>query len=216
MACWQDDNKVLSQKIASLEAKILESLSQEVNGNKIQGQDNDKFDWLDLDPSQDAVAPVWGGMLYHGQYRAAQMAYKVAIGLLSVALNLSEISAQHVHTAAIRDGSSREQLRSDPLSLLQTPALTRPWTCPFKPVPTIALLSTSRPSPKPSTGATFPVGVVWDPASQIQLPLCSWSSMPPNSQLAKSQMLVILVHTGLRLDGNPYPMEIYNPPVINI
>ncbi|KAJ9080702.1 hypothetical protein DSO57_1022106 [Entomophthora muscae] len=29
MACWRDDNKALSQKIASLEAKLLGSLSQE-------------------------------------------------------------------------------------------------------------------------------------------------------------------------------------------
>ncbi|KAJ9077423.1 hypothetical protein DSO57_1016877 [Entomophthora muscae] len=40
MSCWQDDNKVLSHKIASLEAKLLEFLSQEGNGNKRQGQDN--------------------------------------------------------------------------------------------------------------------------------------------------------------------------------
>ncbi|KAJ9067250.1 hypothetical protein DSO57_1001361 [Entomophthora muscae] len=52
MACWQDENKVLSHKIASLEAKILKALSQETNGNKSQGQDNGKLDWLDLNPSQ--------------------------------------------------------------------------------------------------------------------------------------------------------------------
>ncbi|KAJ9085013.1 hypothetical protein DSO57_1018297 [Entomophthora muscae] len=52
MACWQDVNKVLSHKIASLEAKLLKALSQEGNGNKSQWQDNCKFDWLDLDLSQ--------------------------------------------------------------------------------------------------------------------------------------------------------------------
>ncbi|KAJ9048628.1 hypothetical protein DSO57_1033039 [Entomophthora muscae] len=46
MAHWRDDNKVLSKKIASLEANLLEALSQENNGNKSQGQDND------LDPPQ--------------------------------------------------------------------------------------------------------------------------------------------------------------------
>ncbi|KAJ9089793.1 hypothetical protein DSO57_1009293 [Entomophthora muscae] len=51
MACWQDDNKVLSKKIASLEAKLLKALSQEGNSNKSQGQDNGRMDWLGLDPS---------------------------------------------------------------------------------------------------------------------------------------------------------------------
>ncbi|KAJ9051506.1 hypothetical protein DSO57_1003858 [Entomophthora muscae] len=40
MACWRDDNKVLSHKIASLEAKLLKALSQEGNSNKSQRQDN--------------------------------------------------------------------------------------------------------------------------------------------------------------------------------
>ncbi|KAJ9060758.1 hypothetical protein DSO57_1027400 [Entomophthora muscae] len=44
MACWWDDNKVLSHKIAPLEAKLLKALSQE-------GQDNGRMDWLGLDPS---------------------------------------------------------------------------------------------------------------------------------------------------------------------
>ncbi|KAJ9067993.1 hypothetical protein DSO57_1033256 [Entomophthora muscae] len=52
MARWRDDNKVLSKKIASLEAKLLEALSQEGNSNKSQGQDNGRMDWLGLDPSQ--------------------------------------------------------------------------------------------------------------------------------------------------------------------
>ncbi|KAJ9072263.1 hypothetical protein DSO57_1029420 [Entomophthora muscae] len=51
MACWRDDNKVLSNKIASLETKLLEALSQEGNSNKSQGQDNGRMDWLGLDPS---------------------------------------------------------------------------------------------------------------------------------------------------------------------
>ncbi|KAJ9057848.1 hypothetical protein DSO57_1018738 [Entomophthora muscae] len=56
MACWKDDNKALSHKIASLEEKLLKALSQESTSNKSQGQDNSKFDWLDLDLSQVAYA----------------------------------------------------------------------------------------------------------------------------------------------------------------
>ncbi|KAJ9051692.1 hypothetical protein DSO57_1002391 [Entomophthora muscae] len=44
MACWWDNNKVLSNKIASLEVKLLKALSQE-------RQDNGRMDWLGLDPS---------------------------------------------------------------------------------------------------------------------------------------------------------------------
>ncbi|KAJ9082204.1 hypothetical protein DSO57_1006649 [Entomophthora muscae] len=55
MACWQDDNKLLSHKTASLDAKLLKALSQEGSRNKIQGQDNDRIDWLGLDPPQDCV-----------------------------------------------------------------------------------------------------------------------------------------------------------------
>ncbi|KAJ9083854.1 hypothetical protein DSO57_1030377 [Entomophthora muscae] len=51
MARWRDNNKVLSNKIASLEAKLLKALSQEGNSNKSQGQDNGRMDWLGLDPS---------------------------------------------------------------------------------------------------------------------------------------------------------------------
>ncbi|KAJ9061824.1 hypothetical protein DSO57_1016759 [Entomophthora muscae] len=40
MAYWRDDNRVLSHKIASLEAKLLKALSQEGTGNKSQGQNN--------------------------------------------------------------------------------------------------------------------------------------------------------------------------------
>ncbi|KAJ9073374.1 hypothetical protein DSO57_1017254 [Entomophthora muscae] len=50
-ACWRDDNKVLSKKIASVEAKLLKALSQEGNSNKGQGQDNGRMDWLGLDLS---------------------------------------------------------------------------------------------------------------------------------------------------------------------
>ncbi|KAJ9080313.1 hypothetical protein DSO57_1026382 [Entomophthora muscae] len=52
MARWRDVNKALSHKIASLEAKLLEALSQEGNVNKSQGQDNGRMDWLGLDPPQ--------------------------------------------------------------------------------------------------------------------------------------------------------------------
>ncbi|KAJ9062683.1 hypothetical protein DSO57_1008135 [Entomophthora muscae] len=40
MACWRDDTKALSHRIPSLEAKLLEALSQEGTSNKSQGQDN--------------------------------------------------------------------------------------------------------------------------------------------------------------------------------
>ncbi|KAJ9059226.1 hypothetical protein DSO57_1004540 [Entomophthora muscae] len=58
MACWRDDNKALSHKIASLETKIFKALSKEGNGNKSQGQDNDGMDWLDLDPSKYGTPPL--------------------------------------------------------------------------------------------------------------------------------------------------------------
>ncbi|KAJ9065946.1 hypothetical protein DSO57_1014566 [Entomophthora muscae] len=51
MACWWDNNKALAHKIASLEKKLLEALSQEGNSNKSHRQDNDKLDWLYLDLS---------------------------------------------------------------------------------------------------------------------------------------------------------------------
>ncbi|KAJ9090109.1 hypothetical protein DSO57_1005846 [Entomophthora muscae] len=52
MACWRDDNKALSHKIASLETKLLKASSKDGNSNKSQGQDNGGMDWLDLDLSQ--------------------------------------------------------------------------------------------------------------------------------------------------------------------
>ncbi|KAJ9085896.1 hypothetical protein DSO57_1009475 [Entomophthora muscae] len=52
MARWQDENKVLSHKIPSLETNLHKASSKEDNGNKSQGQDNGGMDWLDLDPSQ--------------------------------------------------------------------------------------------------------------------------------------------------------------------
>ncbi|KAJ9079671.1 hypothetical protein DSO57_1033022 [Entomophthora muscae] len=58
MACWRDDNKVLSQKIASLESKLLKALSQEDNSNKSQGQDNDGMDCLGLDLPQSDVRNI--------------------------------------------------------------------------------------------------------------------------------------------------------------
>ncbi|KAJ9074450.1 hypothetical protein DSO57_1006100 [Entomophthora muscae] len=51
MAQWRNGNKLLSHKISSLEENLLEVLSQEDNGKKSQWQDNDKFDWLDMDLS---------------------------------------------------------------------------------------------------------------------------------------------------------------------
>ncbi|KAJ9069970.1 hypothetical protein DSO57_1013261 [Entomophthora muscae] len=47
MAHWWNDNKVLSNKIASLEAKSLKLCPR-----KSQGHDNGKMDWLNLDLSQ--------------------------------------------------------------------------------------------------------------------------------------------------------------------
>ncbi|KAJ9072673.1 hypothetical protein DSO57_1024927 [Entomophthora muscae] len=64
MAHWRDDNKVLSEKIASLEEKLLKALSQEGNSNKSQGQDNGRMDWLGLDLSQ--VHRPAGSPLIHG------------------------------------------------------------------------------------------------------------------------------------------------------
>ncbi|KAJ9067746.1 hypothetical protein DSO57_1036049 [Entomophthora muscae] len=55
MAHWRDNNKVLSDKIASLEVKLLKALSQEGNSNKSQGQDNGRMDWLGLDLSQSTL-----------------------------------------------------------------------------------------------------------------------------------------------------------------
>ncbi|KAJ9065689.1 hypothetical protein DSO57_1016920 [Entomophthora muscae] len=53
MARWHDDNKVLSQKIFSFGVKFAKNLSHEGSGNKSQpGNDNDKLNWVDLDPSQ--------------------------------------------------------------------------------------------------------------------------------------------------------------------
>ncbi|KAJ9070958.1 hypothetical protein DSO57_1002174 [Entomophthora muscae] len=67
MACRRDDNKVLSEKIASLEAKLLKALSQEGNSNKSQGQDNGRMDWLSLDLSQLAGLGIvlWAAQLRH-------------------------------------------------------------------------------------------------------------------------------------------------------
>ncbi|KAJ9052496.1 hypothetical protein DSO57_1033569 [Entomophthora muscae] len=44
ITCWRDDNKVLSHKLASLEAKLLKALLQEGNGNKSQRQDNGRME----------------------------------------------------------------------------------------------------------------------------------------------------------------------------
>ncbi|KAJ9070219.1 hypothetical protein DSO57_1010704 [Entomophthora muscae] len=55
MACWWDDNKVLSEKIASLEAKLFKALSQE-------GQDNGRMDWLGLDLSHKGCQGQHGGV----------------------------------------------------------------------------------------------------------------------------------------------------------
>ncbi|KAJ9087541.1 hypothetical protein DSO57_1032185, partial [Entomophthora muscae] len=49
----RDNNKALSHKIASLEVKLLEALSQEGTGNKIQGQDTD----LDLSQAPPGTVP---------------------------------------------------------------------------------------------------------------------------------------------------------------
>ncbi|KAJ9077951.1 hypothetical protein DSO57_1011690 [Entomophthora muscae] len=79
MACWRDDNKVLSHKISSLETKLFEAFSKEGNGNKSQGQDNSRMDWLDLDPPQQAAAaPGQDGCLEAGGRR--QAARRLAVG----------------------------------------------------------------------------------------------------------------------------------------
>ncbi|KAJ9070770.1 hypothetical protein DSO57_1004020 [Entomophthora muscae] len=76
MACWRDDNKVLSNKIASLEAKLLKALSQEGNRNKSQGQDNGRMDWLVLDlshqlsPKTKSNDESWKSDIYPHQVKA--------------------------------------------------------------------------------------------------------------------------------------------------
>ncbi|KAJ9084727.1 hypothetical protein DSO57_1021231 [Entomophthora muscae] len=54
------------------------------------------------------------------------------------------------------------------------------------------------------------------PVSQLCLPLCNWTSMLRNSQLAWSQMLVILAHVRQRLDDNWYLFPAHKRPVVNI
>ncbi|KAJ9083738.1 hypothetical protein DSO57_1031758 [Entomophthora muscae] len=68
MACWRDDNKVLSHKIASMKAKLLEAFSQKGNGNKIQGQDND----LDLSQEPRPKRQLWEGEQPQGCSRKSQ------------------------------------------------------------------------------------------------------------------------------------------------
>ncbi|KAJ9059534.1 hypothetical protein DSO57_1001603 [Entomophthora muscae] len=68
-------------------------------------------------------------------------------------------------------------------------------------------------------GAAFSACGGWGclvPVSQLRLPLCNWTSMLQNSQLAWSQMLVILVHVHQRLNDNHYLFPAHKRPVANI
>ncbi|KAJ9085601.1 hypothetical protein DSO57_1012399 [Entomophthora muscae] len=68
-------------------------------------------------------------------------------------------------------------------------------------------------------GAAFSACGGWGclvPVSQLCLPLCNWTSMLQNSQLAWSQMLVILAHVRKRLDDNHYLFPAHERPVVNI
>ncbi|KAJ9065697.1 hypothetical protein DSO57_1016928 [Entomophthora muscae] len=70
-----------------------------------------------------------------------------------------------------------------------------------------------------SIGAAFSACGGWGllvPMSQLRLPLCNWTSMSQNSQLAWSQMLVILVHVHQRLDNNCYLLPAHKRPVVNL
>ncbi|KAJ9089188.1 hypothetical protein DSO57_1015515 [Entomophthora muscae] len=54
------------------------------------------------------------------------------------------------------------------------------------------------------------------PVSQLCLPLCNWTSMLQNSQLAWAQMLVILAHVRQRFDDNCYLFPAHEHTVISI
>ncbi|KAJ9063061.1 hypothetical protein DSO57_1003992 [Entomophthora muscae] len=63
----RDDNKALSHKIASLEAKLLKALSQEDTSNKSQGQDKDldlshppfhKWVWFNIHPFWNIISAL--------------------------------------------------------------------------------------------------------------------------------------------------------------
>ncbi|KAJ9059584.1 hypothetical protein DSO57_1000547 [Entomophthora muscae] len=70
-----------------------------------------------------------------------------------------------------------------------------------------------------SIGAAFSACGGWGylvPVSQLCLRLCNWTSMLRNSQLAWSQMLVILVNVRQHLDNNRYLLPAHKRPVVNI
>ncbi|KAJ9088656.1 hypothetical protein DSO57_1020987 [Entomophthora muscae] len=70
-----------------------------------------------------------------------------------------------------------------------------------------------------SIGAAFSDHGGWGclvPVIQLCLPLCNWSSMLQNSQLAWAQMLVILAHVRQRLEDYHYLFPAHECPVISI
>ncbi|KAJ9082820.1 hypothetical protein DSO57_1000805 [Entomophthora muscae] len=70
-----------------------------------------------------------------------------------------------------------------------------------------------------SIGAAFSACGDWGrlvSVSQLHLPLCNWTSMLWNSQLAWAQILVILAHVLQHLDDNHYLFPAHERLVVNI
>ncbi|KAJ9076294.1 hypothetical protein DSO57_1027704 [Entomophthora muscae] len=70
-----------------------------------------------------------------------------------------------------------------------------------------------------SIGAVFSACGGWGclvSVSQLRLPLCNWTSMLRNSQLAWAQMLVILAHMHQLLDDACYLFPAHKRPVVSI
>ncbi|KAJ9069267.1 hypothetical protein DSO57_1020079 [Entomophthora muscae] len=68
-------------------------------------------------------------------------------------------------------------------------------------------------------GAVFTACGGWGhlvPVSQLCLPLCNWSFESWNSQLAWTQMLMILAYVCQRLDDNQYLFPAHKRPLVSI
>ncbi|KAJ9080913.1 hypothetical protein DSO57_1019882 [Entomophthora muscae] len=68
-------------------------------------------------------------------------------------------------------------------------------------------------------GAVFSACGGWGclvPVSQLCLPLCNWTSMLRNLQLAWAQLLVILAHVRQRFDDDCYLFPAHKRPVVSI
>ncbi|KAJ9054886.1 hypothetical protein DSO57_1009816 [Entomophthora muscae] len=79
MGCWWDDNKALAHKIASLETKLLEALSQEGSSNKSHRQNDGKLDGLDLDLSNSWSVKAANGILRLGIMALHQLQEPISI-----------------------------------------------------------------------------------------------------------------------------------------